>query len=302
MNEKSLIEKWLSDDLTEEERIAFEALEDTPFHKDIVANASKFKASGFSEMPNFESFKKRIEAPEVPIKKLQWLNPMLKIASVLMLGLGVYYFLFMNVMTEVHTMVAEKTTIELPDSSRVLLNALSEVSYNEKNWEEKREIKLQGEAFFDVAKGAKFDVVTSKGTVTVMGTEFNVKQRGDFFEVSCFEGTVRVVTDNKTEILKVGDNLKWYKGVLVTGQHTQKAPQWTKNSSAFQRIPVSEVLAELERQYDIKITLEGVDVNQLFTGAFVHDNLENALMAISEPLSLEYEVIKPNTVRLSTSE
>ncbi|CAM4082189.1 FecR family protein [Zobellia nedashkovskayae] len=302
MNKKSLIEKWLSDDLTEEERIAFEALEDTPFHKDIVANASKFKASGFSEMPNFKSFKKRIKAPEVPVKKLQWLNPMLKIASVLMLGLGVYYFLFMNVMTEVHTMVAEKTTIELPDSSRVVLNALSEVSYNEKNWEDKREIKLQGEAFFDVAKGAKFDVVTSKGTVTVMGTEFNVKQRGDFFEVACFEGTVRVVTDNKTEILKVGDNLKWYKGVLVTGQHTQKEPQWTKNSSAFQRIPVSEVLAELERQYDIKITLESVDVNQLFTGAFVHDNLENALMAISEPLSLEYEVIKPNTVRLSTSE
>ena len=302
MNEKSLIEKWLSDDLTQEERTAFEALEDAPYYNEIIEDASKFKASHFSDMPDFETFKKRVAKPEVPVKKLYWLKPMLRIASVLVVSLGVYYFFFLNTMTEVQTMVAEKTTIELPDASHVVLNALSEVRYDEKNWENKREIKLKGEAFFDVAKGAKFDVVTAKGTVSVLGTEFNVKQRGDFFEVACFEGTVRVVTSERTEILEVGDNFKWHMGDVVTGRHIQTTPQWTKDRSSFQRVPVSEVVAELERQYDVNITIEGVDQDQLFTGTFVHTDLENALMSISEPLGLKYEVIKPKMVRLSTSE
>lgn len=302
MNEKNLIKKWLSDSLTQEEHKAFEALEDTPFHKGIIADASKFKASHFSEMPDFETFKKRNAEPATSVKMLHRIRPILRLASALVVGLGIYYFFFLNTMTEVQTLVAEKTTIELPDASRVVLNALSEVRYNEKDWGKKREIELEGEAFFDVAKGAKFDVVTTKGTVSVLGTEFNVKQRGEFFEVTCYEGTVRVVTDEKTEILKVGDEFKWNMGDVLTSRHIQKAPQWTKNRSDFQRIPVSEVLAELERQYDVKLTVDGVDVNQLFTGTFRHTDLEDALMSISEPLGLKYEVIKPKLVRLSRSE
>ncbi len=302
MNDKSLIKKWLSDSLTQEERIAFEALEDTPFHKGIIEDASKFRASHFSEMPDFETFKKRVAEPGLSVKMLHRIRPMLRLASVLIVGLGIYYFFFLNKTTEVQTLVAEKTTIELPDASRVVLNALSEVRYNEKDWGKKREIELEGEAFFDVAKGAKFDVVTTKGTVSVLGTEFNVKQRGKFFEVTCYEGTVRVVTNEKTEILEVGDEFKWNMGDVITSRHIQKVPQWTNNRSDFQRIPVSEVLAELERQYDVKLTVDGVDVNQLFTGTFRHTDLEDALSSISEPLGLKYEVIKPKLVRLSISE
>ena len=302
MNDKSLIEKWLSDDLTIEERRAFNTLEDTPFHKKIIEDAFKFKASHFLEMPDFESFKEQISEPEIAVKKLHWIKPMLKIASVLVVGLGIYYVFFLNMKTEVQTMVAEKTTIELPDTSIIILNALSEVRYNEKKWDSNREIELEGEAFFDVAKGARFDVVTEKGTVSVLGTEFNVKQRGDYFEVGCYEGTVRVVTNSNTEILEMGDNFIWSMGDMLTGRHNQKTPLWTKGSSDFQRIPVSEVLAELARQYDVNITFEGIDGNQLFTGSFVHTDLEDALISISEPLGLKYVILKPNMVRLITSD
>lgn len=303
MNTNDLIKKWLSDELSEQETKAFDALEDAPFNKSIVEDAARFKAEQFSKMPDFETFKRQHLAPkETPVRKLDWMRPMLRIASVLMIGLGVYYFFFLNRMTDVQTLMAQKTTIELPDTSKVVLNALSEVHYNAENWDEKREIELKGEAFFDVAKGAKFDVVTEKGTISVLGTEFNIKQRGSFFEVTCYEGTVRVVTPDHTEILKVGDNFQQYNGQVTTGRHTQEMPQWTNNMSDFQRIPVSEVFAELERQYGVALTFENIDTDQLFTGGFVHNDLENALTAITEPLGLDYQIINSDEVRLSIRE
>lgn len=331
MDTDTLIKKWLSDELTDQERNAFELLEDASLYKEIISDAAHFKADAFSGMPNFESFRERLpisdahdQAPvinlnqdsltksygnseavaqrETPVRKLNWMAPMLKIASMLVLGLGIFYFFFLNRIVEVQTLAGQKSNIELPDASVVSLNALSEISYDARNWDTKREIKLSGEAFFDVAKGAKFDVVTSEGTVTVLGTEFNVKQRGNFFEVGCFEGTVRVITSNSTQILKPGDNFTVYGERAISGNHRHSQPKWIKNISEFKRIPVSEVIAELERQYDIKVEHEGVDTNQLFTGGFDHDSLDDALRAISEPLNLDYGIIKPGTVRLNTRE
>ncbi len=302
MDQEKLIQKWLLEELSEKESKAFDALEDASFYKDIIEDAERFKASHFSTVEDFETFKKRVIAPDPKVKRLEWFRPMLRIASVAVVLFGLYYFFIFNQPTEVQTLIAQKTTIELPDASQVVLNALSEVSYNERKWDTKREIKLEGEAFFDVAKGAKFDVVTPKGTVSVLGTEFNVKQRGAFFEVACFEGTVRVVANGHTEILEVGDNFKLFNGEVTTGKNSFDEPQWTKNSSYFQRTPLFEVFAELERQYNVTLTFENVNSNQLFTGGFVHNNLETALKAISEPLDLNYQILKPNEVRFSKRE
>tara|TARA_R110002050_G_scaffold16719_1_gene50523 strand:- start:177846 stop:178754 length:909 start_codon:yes stop_codon:yes gene_type:complete len=302
MDKNHLLQKWLSDELNEEEKKAFHTLDDAPFYTSILEDASQFKAAHFSKMPDFDAFKSRMEKDETPVITLHWMKPMLRIASVLIVGMGLYFMFFFNQLTKVDTLVAQKTTIELPDASRVVLNALSEIRYNEKKWNTNREIELKGEAFFDVAKGAKFDVVTTTGTVSVLGTEFNVKQRGTIFEVTCYEGTVRVVSGNNTEILNVGDHFKSMNGEVIADKHTNAMPKWINNMSDFKRIPVSEVFAELERQYGITIVAEQINSDQLFTGAFAHDNLENALNAISEPLGLNYEIIKPNKVRLTMSE
>ncbi|NAY92393.1 FecR family protein [Muricauda sp. JGD-17] len=302
MDQENLIHKWLLDDLSGKESKAFDELEDASFYKEIIEDAARFKASNFSTVDDFETFRDRFMVPDSKVKKLQWHKPILRVASVVAVVFGLYYFFLFNDVTKVNTMVAEKTTIELPDASQVVVNALSEVSFNENGWEKKREIKLEGEAFFDVAKGAKFDVVTPEGTVSVLGTEFNVKQRGTFFEVSCFEGTVKVSTGKHTTILQVGDNVKLVDGEPIMGKNSFDQPQWTQNRSYFQRTPVSEVLAELERQYDITVTTENVDTAQLFTGGFVQDNLQDALRAISEPLGLKHEILKPRMVRFSKHE
>lgn len=302
MAQNHLIQKWLSNELTPEERKEFHDLEDASFLESIIEDASAFKASEFSKVDSFEVFKKNLEKTETPIKKLDWFRPVLKIAAVIAVIFGIYYIFPSDNLIIEQTIAAEKTTIELPDASQIVLNAGSKVEYNKKDWNNNRSITLEGEAFFDVAKGAKFDVVTTKGTVTVLGTEFNVKQRGDIFEVACFEGTVRVTMENRTEILHVGDHIKFNGKEISTGTHVEESPNWTRNMSQFSRIPLSEVIAELERQYDIKVIVEDIDKNQLFTGGFIQNDLESALIGITEPLSLKYEIIKPDTVRLSTDE
>lgn len=302
MDQDYLIQKWLSGELTPEEEKAFEAMDDAPFLKKIAGNATKFRALQFSKAKQYDDFKKVLDSRTKPVRKLNWVHPLMQIASILVVGFAIFYFLINDSLTQVETQFGEKVTISLPDGSAVTVNALSEIAYNENNWNSERKIKLEGEAFFDVAKGKQFVVSTSTGEVTVLGTEFNVRQRDNFFEVKCFEGTVKVNFEDHETILKVGDNVRWYHGVLEQGKNTFSIPQWTKNVSDFQRVDVVEVFAELERQYGVKITLENVDRERLFTGGFVHDNLDNALKSITVPLDLDYVILETDKVRVKARE
>lgn len=298
MDKEYLIQKWLTDELSEQEKKAFEQLEDYPELKGIIENASNFKASNFSKVDDFQTFSERLEKDTVPVRKLNWIKPFLRIASVFVIGLTLSYFFLFNRDVEINTLAGEKTTIELPDASTVIVNAQSEIQYSKSNWDIKREVELQGEAFFKVAKGAKFDVVTSEGTVSVVGTQFNVKQRGNYFEVECFEGVVKVTSQNATEQLTAGDRFRFSNGKVALEKTAYQNPQWTKNVSSFERVPLSEVFSELERQYNIKVRMENISNDQLFTGGFVHDSLENALKSISEPLDLKYRIEGGNSVSI----
>lgn len=302
MNKEYLVKKWLADELTDAERKEFEQLEDFQLHKDILDKAAYFRSSGFSQMDDFENFSKRLDTIGNPVRKMNWVKPLLRIASVFVIGFTLYYFFLFNNVVEVQTLISEKTTIELPDASTVIVNAMSEVRYSKREWRQKRELELQGEAYFDVAKGSKFNVITSEGIVSVLGTQFNVKQRGNYFEVECFEGIVKVIYQDTSERLNAGDRIRFSNGQMSLGKTTFQKPQWTKNVSSFDRIPLSEVIAELKRQYNVEVEVEKIRTERLFTGGFVHDNLENALKSITEPLDLSYKIEAGNQVNLFASE
>lgn len=290
MEKDYLLKKWLNNALTEEEQRAFNELEDADLNNAIVDTAQYFKASHFSVPASFESLQEKLPAKQTPVKKIPWKRTLVQIASVLVLGFAVYYGFFYNQLTQIQTLASEKTTIALPDNSTVILNAASEISYHEKNWDEERELQLQGEAFFKVAKGKKFDVKTSEGTVSVLGTQFNVKQRDSYFEIVCYEGVVQVTSGKIVKKLFAGDTFRIDAGLEFNGATNDMAPQWTSNMSSFKSVRFQQVVAELERQYDISITYKGTKQTQFFTGAFVHDNLENALQAITTPLGLTYKI------------
>ena len=72
---------------------------------------------------------------------------------------------------------------------------------------------------------------------------------------------------------------------------------WLDNESIFNSIPYSEVIAEFERQYDVKIITKDIDTDILFTGGFTHKNIETSLKSITLPLQLTYQ-IKDDTIIL----
>ena len=108
-------------------------------------------------------------------------------------------FLSPNPLLSVQTAIGETLVYTLPDASRVTLNAQSQIRFDPDTWADNRSVELQGEAYFEVRKGSTFDVHTSKGTVRVLGTAFNIFAREGAFKVLCFEGKVGVTAKNEQE-------------------------------------------------------------------------------------------------------
>lgn len=286
MNRDELLYKWLNHEINMQELEAFQQLEDYAELTKLDMGLKHFKAPDYSVSDELQLVSHRIQQKKS--QKKHWLPIALRIAAILVVCLGVYFYTT-TLDTNFKTLASQKQTIELPDASTVHLNALSEVSFNKHHWSKNREVLLEGEAYFKVAKGAKFAVKTNTGTVKVLGTEFNIKQRDNYFEVVCYEGLVNVTYNTHDINLSVGHRFLIRDGKLIaTEKDNLTAPSWIENYSYFESMPYKEVLAEFERQYGMTIDLKNVDDFQLFTGSFTHNNMEVALKSITLPLNLTY--------------
>lgn len=296
MDKEDLLKKWLNDTLSDAEKEAFLQSDEYVFYEDIINSAHHFKAANFSNPDDFETFKAKYKYQDRKVKQLKWFNPLVRIASMVIIALGLYLVFFNNSQINIKTLANQQKTIELPDASKVVLNAKSQITFNKSDWNKHRKVQLDGEAYFKVHKGNVFDVITTDGKVTVVGTQFNVKQRKDYFEVICFEGVVKVTSQSISKTLYANDTYRILNGAFSGRKTTYLLPQWTNNKSSFESVPFKEVIAELERQYDIEIVLKQVDEYRIFTGGFVHGNMKNALMSVTQPMDLTYEIITANQV------
>jgi len=286
MNQEELIQKWLQDDLNPQELAAFKALDDYDALMKLSENLMHFKAPKFDASVAYETISAEIS--KKPESKTKWLKPILRMAALIAISFSVYYYTT-TLDTHISTLTAEKTTIELPDYSEVTLNAQSQITYNKKSWKNQRELTLNGEAYFKVEKGSKFNVQTASGTITVLGTQFLVENRNDIFEVVCYEGSVQVTTDHKNMVLKPGDQFLILDGEFIAQEKENNLdPSWLHNESQFKSMPYKFVLNELERQYKLKVDAKTINTSVLFTGKFVHRDLELALKAITLPLNITY--------------
>jgi ferric-dicitrate binding protein FerR (iron transport regulator) len=298
MKREELIKKWLDNELSAQEFEDFKSLDD---YKELVKVSDGIQQLELPDYAITDEFLKLKQTMNLQSEKATtpWVKYVIQIAAVLVIGLGVYHFTF-NSDDQFSTLIAEKTTLELPDASEVVLNAKSTLSYNKRNWDSDREISLNGEAYFKVSKGKKFTVITPSGSVTVLGTQFNVKQRDNLFEVICYEGSVMVEYDTKTEVLKPGDNFLIIDGNYIAKEkETASNPSWINNESYFSSMPFEFVINEFERQYNLSIELQDIDLEQRFTGSFVHNDKTLALKSITLPLNLTYSLKDHSTIVLS---
>ncbi|WP_431123051.1 FecR family protein [Flagellimonas flava] len=295
--QENYLAKWLSGELSEAELSEFKK-------SDAYASYNKLKeVSSTMEAPEFnadQAFQKLMDERIGAAPKVVALHPykkFLRVAAAIAILLTGSYF-YVNTLDEsVTTQLAERTEVVLPDNSEILLNADSRISYSEKNWDEERNVALKGEAFFKVAKGKKFTVSTNHGTVAVLGTQFNVENRKDFFEVTCFEGLVSVTYNNTETQLPAGSSFVVIGGQVMDAPNPITAqPSWVNNESSFERIPLEFVLNELERQFNIKVNTQNVDKNLLFTGTFSNTDLNMALKSISTPSRMNYKLEGDNVL------
>ena len=297
MNREELIKKWLDNDLSSEELTAFNALDDAQELNKLSSSMKAFKAPEYDTSEVFASIKQTIAASQTK-PSINWSKQLLRIAAIFVIGFSLYYYTT-TLDTNISTTIAEKTSIELPDASTVSINALTDISFNKKQWQSKRTVKLNGEAYFKVAKGAKFDVETPSGIVSVLGTQFNVKYRDNLFEVVCYEGSVNVNFNTTNTILKPGDSFLLLDGkIIATEKENTQNPSWINNQSYFKSMPLSYVLNEFERQYNITVESQQIDTKQVYTGSFVHDNMELALKSITLPLNIKFSKKDSSTIVL----
>lgn len=291
MQNREYIEKWLSGSLAPEEAAVFEKSEDfKKLHRMDMA-LKQFKPQAF----NHELIFDKIKAGKLKRGKVVQFNwPMLvRVAALLVVGLGIGYLIWNSLPERVssfQTQAGETLQIELPDQSRVTLNAMSRINYTSTNWDEERIINLEGEAFFKVEKGSTFTVITKSGSVTVLGTQFNVKDRNNFYEVSCFEGKVKVSSNTSSVQLTAQQT---YREVAKNSSRltvTGTTPTWFNSESSFLSVPYAEVLHELERQYDVTISTNAIDTTQLFTGRFPNTDRDTALKSVTLPFNLVYQI------------
>jgi ferric-dicitrate binding protein FerR (iron transport regulator) len=293
MTNEEKIKKWLSGELSEAERKEFESSEEYADIRKLLDSVKNFKAPGYDVHEEYKRLSQKISATRRTISLYERISPVLKIAAILVIALSLGYFSYtwLKPGSQVDQWIAEQTELYLPDSSLVSLNADSEIKYPDRNWNKARSVELKGEAFFTVKEGSEFKVKTQQGTVTVLGTEFSVKDREDFYLVKCYSGSVRVNAQGKAVVLSPNSAFRMMDSEEETYAFVNKSgPDWMNGESSFNSVPLKFVIKELERQYDISVDTRTVDLKQLFTGSFSNENMEIALKSITLPLNLHYEI------------
>lgn len=163
------------------------------------------------------------------------------------------------------TTFGETRSVVLPDSSTVLLNANSSLSWNA-NWKEAgiREVNLVGEAFFDVKKikGVQFLVESGEVKVKVLGTVFNVRNRGGATDVFLESGKVSLEIDavSKKKLAMVPGNTVHYNRknrdlVLKKSSTLDKSASWVAGMLEFENESLVDILSHFEELYGKKFQI-----------------------------------------------
>ncbi|MDP5060992.1 MAG: FecR domain-containing protein [Maribacter sp.] len=281
--------KWLNDELTEAELAEFKKSEAYETYQKIKDSSARLESPEFDMDKAWESIDQNKVVDETKVFILSPFKRFLRVAAVVAILLAGSFFYLNSLNESFSTEYAENQFITLPDTSEVILNAESDLAFNKNKWDTNRNVDLKGEAYFRVAKGKKFTVETSQGLVKVLGTQFNVESRENFFEVTCFEGLVSVTVNGEETKLPAGNSLMTIAGnSTISKTIVNGGPSWLTKESSFTSIPLHYVMDELQRQYNIEVATDDIDTTQLFTGSFTNENLELALKSISAPLKIKY--------------
>jgi ferric-dicitrate binding protein FerR (iron transport regulator) len=269
--------------------------------------------------------------------KLKWLMSPGKVAAIFILGAFISSMFFYSIQKiqhhhgladsffEFNVPAGQKSDVVLPDGTKIMVNAGSNLRFPKAFDQAKREVWLDGEAYFEVAKNAEkpFFVHTSDVDIKVLGTTFNVKAYHDepIIEAILLEGSVVLNSNNgttkpehkdvllqpehkaifiKNKDAAISDGLKKEfdqplraNEILVSNQtvNTDLATSWIYGKLVFENTSLEDIARQLERHYGVRIVLEGQELKNIkFTGTLKKISVEQTLRALKLATSLNYAI------------
>lgn len=187
-----------------------------------------------------------------------------------------------------------RTRTSLPDGTVVWLNAGSRLAYSQGFGVKDRNVRLEGEGFFEVEKNEQlpFCVHTSSVCVQDLGTAFNFRDYPDDkeAEVILAEGCIRLenlVRKGSPELMKPGDRIVVDKhtGTLVRDTYDANlANQWTGGRLIFDGESIETIARKIEQCYHVSVTLASEGLEDChFYGTFIR--MENSLTEVLDALA-----------------
>ena len=239
------------------------------------------------------------------------LMPFLRYAAVFVLGIILYSALshivdLSNPLTwnELVIPKGNRVRVMLPDSSIVWLNSQSKFRYPAKFEARKREVWLNGEAFFEVHKNPKqrFIVHTAKLSVEAVGTSFNVLayDNDNIFETALVTGKVNILYEHSkapVEILEPKELAVYNKarnGLKVDNVDVDLYTCWKNGEFKFRNERLEVIAHKLERYYNLRIEFCSNEIKDYrLTGTFpVSESWEKILTVIEKTTGAHYNLCK----------
>jgi ferric-dicitrate binding protein FerR (iron transport regulator) len=313
---RALLYKYFYDELNESEleelRSIINGTPDEIFKRevDFIWEHESYKIPIDPTMKSeiLQSIHSTIGAEKVVIKKtINWW----KVAAIIMLPImviGLSLFLFDNkkddvLMPQEYVIFSEngqKSQVILPDGTHVCLNSGSEITYTSDFNQTNRNIKLKGEAFFDVKKSASygFTVEVNSIDIQVLGTAFNVSAYDEDpdIKVSLERGKVEVRQNKDKQLLAIlnpNEQVSVNKTNLsssITKCDAQIESIWHKNILRLNNVTEEEMFRKLERWYGVNITVQNLGKPRRYGFTIKDESLREMLELINIITPISYRI------------
>lgn len=190
--------------------------------------------------------------------------------------------------------------VDLPDGTKVWLNAGSLLRYPTNFTGKIRSVELTGEAYFEVAKNAHkpFKVLSKNQVVEVLGTHFNISSYTDDISVktTLLEGSVKVLSSkvNQTKLLKPGqqsDINYTNNAFFIKSVNTDEVIAWKNGYFLFSDEDLKSIMARFARWYNVDVEYQG-DVDNLRFGGMVSrsKDLTQALKVVEQAGNVKFKI------------
>lgn len=196
----------------------------------------------------------------------------------------------------VSTPMGGQFQLQLPDGTKVWLNAASSLKYPASfNGLEDRQVELNGEAYFEVAhdKTHPFIVKTTDQTIKVLGTHFNVNSYADEQKTitTLEQGKIQVSHGNKIKIVMPGERAVTANEALVIEEaNLETALAWKNGELLFKNADIQTIMRQVSRWYNVTIKYEGAIPKRTFTGGMPRNADLSALLKVLALNDIHFEI------------